>query len=91
MLFCSKWAGKYFKVIDLDDRIKNPKSNGYMDLKFVVDKEGVPVEFIVQTPNMYKASKDVQRHELAYPWKYTDAIRNLPVEYKQIEIEDLMK
>lgn len=83
------WTEKHFKVIDFDDRIKNPKENGYMDLKFVIDKDGVPVEFIVQTPKMYDLSKTVQKHELVYPWKYTEPIKNLPCEYKQIEIEDL--
>ena len=84
-----KWANEHFKIIDFDDRIKTPKGNGYRDLKFVVDKEGVPVEFIVQTPDMYRASKEECSHENYCPWKYTDAIKNLPVEYKQIEIEDL--
>ena len=80
---------KQFKIIDFDDRIKTPKANGYMDLKFVIVYNDIPIEFIIQTTEMYNNSRVVQRHQLAYPWKYTDAIKGLPLEIGQINIDDI--
>ena len=77
------WLRDHFRIRDLEDRIENPKSNGYMDIKVVIVYEDILVEFIIQDVVMYDNAHNIQKHELAYPWKYSEAILSLPEEYKQ--------
>lgn len=79
------WLFNNYKEFDREDRIMNPKNNGYRDLKLVVLHSEVLVEFIVQTPEMYVDAHTIQLHELAYPWKYHDVIRGLPSSYQQVK------
>ena len=80
-----EWAAKQYTAYDLDDRIKNPKPNGYRDLKFIICYEDFLIEFIVQTQSMYIDARTLQAHELVYPWKYHDVLKNLPAEYQAIK------
>ena len=83
------WVEENFKILDgeFDDRIKNPKSSGYKDLKMVVECQELMVEFIIQTEAMYENAKSgSQSHKEAYPWKYHPAITSLPKKYKEKEI-----
>lgn len=77
------------EIVEVDDRIRCPKPNGYRDLKVVVNcsinGEIVKIEFIIQTPQMYIDSHTIQKHQKVYPWKYHENIRNLPAEYGYIE------
>jgi len=72
--------------MEKDDRIKEPKANGYRDLKLVVEYRGALVEIIIQSQEMYVDSQTLQSHRLAYPWKYKPAIQELPIEYREINI-----
>jgi len=80
-----EWLSKNYKVFDFDDRIKNPKPNGYRDLKIVIFYEDILIEFIIQTPTMYVDSHTLQKHSIVFPWKYHDVIKNLPAEYEYLE------
>lgn len=79
------WLFKTYEEFDREDRIMNPKDNGYRDLKLVVSYNDILVEFIIQTPDMYVDAHTLQLHELAYPWKYHDVIRGLPSSYQQVK------
>ena len=89
--YCFKeWLISRYPKFDFEDKIKNPKPNGYRDLKLVVShrvgmSSGVLVEFIIQTPQMYVDSHTIQKHSKVYPWKYHNVIKNLPAEYEYIE------
>lgn len=80
-----KWLYEHYIVFDFEDRIKNPKFNGYKDLKIVISYQDILIEFIIQTPSMYVDSHTIQKHSVVYPWKYHRVIRNLPAEYEYIE------
>lgn len=80
-----EWLEKNYTVFDFDDRIKNPKPNGYRDLKIVIIYQNILIEFIIQTPKMYVDSHTIQKHSIVFPWKYHDVIKNLPAEYEYIE------
>ena len=79
-----KWVAAHCRTCDFEDRIKNPRPNGYRDLKFIIEFDSFMVEAIVQTRDMYVDAHTVQDHELVYPWKYHDVIKNLPAEYQSI-------
>lgn len=84
-----KWVEENFKIFDneYNDRIKNPKSTGYQDLKMVIEYFDLMIEFIIQTEDMYMSSKSgPQSHKATYPWKYHPAIVGLPKKYKEKEI-----
>ena len=84
-----KWVENNFKIInnEFNDRIKEPKPNGYQDLKMVVEYNDLMVEIIVQTQRMADNAKNGnQAHNKAYPWKYEDAIKHLPEKYKEKNI-----
>lgn len=85
-----EWLAEHYEVFDFDDRIKNPKPNGYRDLKLVIhypgnNGEDILIEFIIQTPQMYVDSHTIQKHSIVFPWKYHDVIKNLPAEYEYLE------
>jgi len=82
----AEWIEKNFRIMEKDDRIKEPKANGYRDLKLVVEYRGALVEIIIQSQEMYVDSQTLQSHRLAYPWKYKPAIQELPIEYREINI-----
>lgn len=85
--YCMKsWIEDNFKVVEFEDRIRNPKPNGYSDLKIVVEFKNLQLEFIIQTNKMYVDSRTLQPHWVAYPWKYHPQILNLPFEYRKIDI-----
>lgn len=84
------WLGAHYQEFDFEDKIINPKSNGYKDLKLVIEYtsenvEEVLVEFIIQTPQMYVDSHTIQKHSNVYPWKYHKVIKDLPAEYEYLE------
>ena len=84
-----EWVEGNFKILgnEFDDRIRNPKSNGYQDLKMVVEYHELMVEIIIQTEEMFENAKSgSQSHKEAYPWKYHPAIISLPKKYKEKEI-----
>ena len=83
--YVKSWLCEHFWEIDFEDKILNPKKNGYRDLQLVVIYEDFLAEFIIQTTQMYVDSRTIQSHELVYPWKYHDKVRSLPVEYQQIK------
>ncbi|MBE5812989.1 MAG: hypothetical protein E7314_04975 [Clostridiales bacterium] len=88
--YFKNWLLIKYTEFDFEDKIINPKSNGYRDLKLVVnypvaESIGILVEFIIQTPQMYVDSHTLQKHSIVYPWKYHDVIKNLPAEYEYIE------
>jgi len=76
---------RYGKFFDDEDRITNPKPNGYSDLKVVVSHKDVLVEFIIQTVQQFADSCTIQSHRKAYPWKYLGPMANLDIEYQAIE------
>lgn len=79
------WLFNNYKEFDREDRILNPKENGYRDLQLVIMYQDLLVEFIIQTHEMYVDAHTIQLHELAYPWKYHDVIRGLPAPYQQVK------
>ena len=79
------WLFNKYEEFDREDRIMNPKDNGYRDLKLVIEYNDILVEFIIQTPEMYVDAHTIQLHELAYPWKYHEVIRGLPSAYQQVK------
>lgn len=88
--YFKNWLSSNYKEFDFQDKIINPKANGYRDLKIVInypvaDRVDVLVEFIIQTPEMYVDSHTRQKHSNVYPWKYHDVIKNLPAEYEYVE------
>lgn len=88
--YFKEWLLEHYEKFDFEDKILNPKANGYRDLKIVINyplKSGkdVLVEFIVQTPQMYVDAHTLQKHSKVYPWKYLDVIKNLPAEYEYVE------
>lgn len=80
-----EWLCENYTQFAFEDRIKNPKPNGYRDLKIVIMYENILIEFIIQTPIMYVDSHTKQKHSIVFPWKYHNVIKNLPAEYEYIE------
>jgi (p)ppGpp synthase/HD superfamily hydrolase len=79
-----------YEIFDYEDKIVNPKENGYRDLKIVINypvegSNDILVEFIIQTFEMYVDAHTIQEHSLVFPWKYEDVIVNLPAEYGYIK------
>lgn len=83
--YFKNWLLKEFEKFEVDDRIMNPKDNGYRDLQVVVRYDNILVEFIIQTREMYIDARTIQAHEKKYPWKYHDVVRALPPAYKKIK------
>lgn len=81
---------KFFdnKVIYFKDRIIKPKANGYRDLRLVFAVEDKVLEVLVQSNQMYIDSHFKQPHQAAYPWKYTDIVKDLPAWQEQITVID---
>ena len=79
---------KFFgnKVIYFKDRIVRPKPNGYRDLRLVFAVEDKLLEVLVQSGEMYIDSHFKQPHQVAYPWKYTEIVKDLPAWMEQITV-----
>lgn len=81
----ARWILRNYPEYEIKDRIKNPRANGYRDLKIVVEYDNSYLEFIIQTTDMYVDAMTIQAHNIAYPWKYHPAILGLPGEYGAIK------
>lgn len=83
-----EWFEENYSIVDVDDRIKSPKDNGYRDLKLILEyrleDDSILVEVIIQSQQMFVDSQTIQAHELAYPWKYRPEIQNLPASYREM-------
>lgn len=86
-----EWLFSTYHVVHYEDKIKNPKDNGYSDLKVVIlfdveTETTIMVEFLMQSQQMYIDSQTIQSHSKAYPWKYQPVILELPVEYQSVDL-----
>jgi len=80
-----EWIKHNYVVFEFKDKVKNPKDNGYQDLKLIVEYGDSYMEFIIQTQQMFVNSCTIQAHNLVYPWKYHPAIQELPLEYREVK------
>jgi len=88
----AEWLKRNFNVYEFEDKIKNPKANGYRDLNVIIEFDDDPdmgntyLEIIIQTNKMYVDAQTRQAHNKVYPWKYRPEICGLPVEYRELFI-----
>ena len=86
----ASWLERHFKAYAFEDKIENPKKNGYRDLNVIIEFDDDPdmgntyLEVIIQTNKMFVDSMTIQAHSKAYPWKYKPEILGLPVEYREL-------
>ncbi len=86
----SHWLQMNFGLEEIDDRIANPRENGYRDIKLILQLYDINFEVIVQSREMFfdAETKKEQRHSTKYPWKYSSEMLELASapEFRQIEL-----